>query len=230
MESPLKNYTFCNIIQKGIYGNIWKIKSNIDNKFYALKIVKNHHDIANMEYNLMKIFSHKNILSCKEKRIINNDSFIVMELANTDLYELSKKNRLTNRKIVHYLNEILDGIEYIHSMGYVHGDLKLENILLKNGQIKICDFATLIYIKNKKLTNLEKSVGTIEMMSPEVKIGMITYASDIYSFGHIIKNLQYNLQFKNKNLKKISSKCLIYDYRKRPTISELRLLLKNEKN
>ena len=35
---------------------------------------------------------------------------------------------------------MLNGIYHIHKNGYVHRDIKLDNILLKNGVIKIADF------------------------------------------------------------------------------------------
>lgn len=36
--------------------------------------------------------------------------------------------------------KILDGFKQIHAAGFIHRDLKLENILIKNNVIKITDF------------------------------------------------------------------------------------------
>lgn len=54
----------------------------------------------------------------------------------------------------------------IHSSGYVHRDLKLENILLHpiSNQVKICDFG----FSQKTNTSGQRGIGTKGYMAPEL--------------------------------------------------------------
>lgn len=238
MNNP--KYTFCKVLQKGLYGSIWKVEHKIEKKHYALKIIKNYDEVAMYECEMMSMFSHVNIIDYKEKiKTIDEDGrdlvYIVMELAQSDLFEYfhrgGRYRKITKTIVVNYLKQILDGIEYLHSKKYVHGDLKLENVLLVDGFIKICDFATCTFIKDDNaLTQCEKRIGTDGMMAPEMYNGcMITYASDIYSFGVMIDEIIDNsrTRFRNAYLRTISDKCTDSDYKKRPKIPEIRAMLLN---
>jgi serine/threonine-protein kinase len=66
------------------------------------------------------------------------------------------------------LTQLASGINYIHSLGILHRDLKTANILLKNdGTIKITDFGVCEFVKNKPPGFKCLSVGTPIYMSPE---------------------------------------------------------------
>lgn len=66
-----------------------------------------------------------------------------MEFANggTLKYHLNRRKRFTEKDAKFYLVEILLALSYIHDIGFVYRDLKLENILLDSqGHIKLIDF------------------------------------------------------------------------------------------
>ena len=52
----------------------------------------------------------------------------------------SVTTRLTNKQKKDILIEIGRGIEYMHTCGFIHRDIKINNILLKNGHALIADF------------------------------------------------------------------------------------------
>ncbi|KAJ7392752.1 hypothetical protein OS493_010407 [Desmophyllum pertusum] len=82
---------------------------------------------------------------------------------------------------IQWTKQILDALEFIHSKGIVHRDLKLDNILIsKREQIKVADFGWASY-KNR-IT--ETVCGTTLYMAPEVYEGE-SYDTkvDMYSFG-----------------------------------------------
>ena len=69
--------------------------------------------------------------------------YLVMEfLAGGDLMTLlMKKDILTEEESRFYIAETILAIEQVHSMNYIHRDLKPDNILLdKNGHVKLTDF------------------------------------------------------------------------------------------
>lgn len=60
-------------------------------------------------------------------------------------YQLDNQNLFKNNKqllfIHRYFTQLVDGLEYLHSKGIVHKDIKPGNLLLTSGQVlKISDF------------------------------------------------------------------------------------------
>lgn len=67
-----------------------------------------------------------------------------------------------------YLRQIFEGVAYIHSRGFIHRDLKLENVLIDaNNKVKICDFGLSIRHDDERLEN-KSMCGTLNYMAPEV--------------------------------------------------------------
>ncbi|XP_021176245.2 citron rho-interacting kinase isoform X6 [Fundulus heteroclitus] len=69
-----------------------------------------------------------------------------------------------------YLAELIEAIHTVHQLGYVHRDVKPENILIdRTGHIKLADFGSAAKLTaNKTVANATVPVGTQEFLSPEV--------------------------------------------------------------
>ncbi|KAL5797903.1 hypothetical protein ACOSQ2_002723 [Xanthoceras sorbifolium] len=87
--------------------------------------------------------------------------------------------RLNELLIVYYTRQILQGLEYLHSNGLVHCDIKARNILITESGAKIADFGC------AKLQSEEVGVGGTPMfMAPEVARGeQQGFASDVWAVG-----------------------------------------------
>ena len=53
---------------------------------------------------------------------------------------LSRLPSLKYRQCLNYTHQIIDGLTSIHKAGYVHRDLHCDNIVVKNGNVRIIDF------------------------------------------------------------------------------------------
>ncbi|XP_036806101.1 citron rho-interacting kinase isoform X3 [Oncorhynchus mykiss] len=69
-----------------------------------------------------------------------------------------------------YLAELVEAIHAVHQMGFVHRDVKPENVLIdRTGHIKLADFGSAAKLTaNKKVFTPRASVGTQDYLSPEV--------------------------------------------------------------
>ncbi|PAV61361.1 hypothetical protein WR25_26369 isoform B [Diploscapter pachys] len=87
---------------------------------------------------------------------------------------------------ISWLYQLSDAIDYFHSRGQVHRDLKCQNLLLSDEykNLKVCDFGTFKKLDNSMTTN----IGTPITMAPEIFEGNKKYDAkcDIYSFGIIM--------------------------------------------
>jgi serine/threonine-protein kinase len=84
------------------------------------------------------------------------------------------------------MQEILDGLFYLHEQGVLHRDIKPANLfMLRSGGVKIGDFGVAnAPWREAGLTVPGAMIGTPKYMSPEMVLGLpITASSDIYSAG-----------------------------------------------
>lgn len=86
-----------------------------------------------------------------------------------DLLTYVRRRRKLKEDIAKFLfRQIVLGLQYIHSKGVLHRDIKLDNILLTSeGDVKICDFGVSKLIKNKSQIQTEQC-GTPAYIAPEV--------------------------------------------------------------
>ena len=136
-------------------------------------------------------YAHQNIIKFLGSEVINDTLFIYLEYipGGSIKYLLNKYGNFSAKIIKIYLKQILDGLEYLHSKGVVHRDIKSANILVDlKGNIKLSDFGVSGQISLKKNEGesgfLESLKGTLLWMAPEV-ICQTKYGkkADIWSLG-----------------------------------------------
>jgi serine/threonine protein kinase len=117
----------------------------------------------------------------------DGDSFyIVMEFV--DGTPFSKILPLAWPQALVMFLEILEGLEYAHSLGVLHRDLKPDNIMAgPRGEVKIMDFGIAHVLGSVRQTREQSLVGTLQYVCPElINSGEIGPRSDIYSLGILL--------------------------------------------
>ncbi|CAG9475310.1 unnamed protein product [Plasmodium vivax] len=122
--------------------------------------------------------------------IKQNDSLsLITEFCSQgDLYADILKRKMNNEmytesEIFNIFNQILNGLNSIHSNGITHGDLKSTNIFIKDDTIKIGDFGI-----SQKGSN--DNLGTLNFLSYEsILLKKTNKLSDLFQVGCILYEL-----------------------------------------
>jgi len=126
------------------------------------------------------------------------DPFIVMELLQGESLAdlLDREGRLTGVRAVQLLLPIADALSVAHSKGFVHRDVKPDNVFIVNdeeGQLqpKLVDFGIVKHERqdgDSKLTQVGSVLGSPDYMSPEQARGLdsIDQRSDVWSFSVVL--------------------------------------------
>uniref|UniRef100_A0AAY4DPF3 Protein kinase domain-containing protein n=1 Tax=Denticeps clupeoides TaxID=299321 RepID=A0AAY4DPF3_9TELE len=178
-EDPSKYYEYLCLLGKGEYGQVFKVMDRRDGQ-------------VNNEVNFMQDINHRNITNLIEVYYWHEQLYVFMELCGGgSLFGLCYKTGPFNEQEIAYITkQCLQGLHYIHGKGYMHRDLKIENILLTEaGEVKICDFGLVEKMENKTAV----IVGTEVTRAPEVSMaeerGSYDERCDIWSLGISVLDL-----------------------------------------
>ena len=192
-----EQYKLLEILGSGGMANVFKVEKN--GFYYALKLLKDElldekrlNRFKN-EIELMKKFnSHPNILSIIDSGNYIGRPCIVEEFADGKTLHEQMKTIHPN-KLIQYMIQISRALYFIHENGYIHMDLKPENIFLVGKVVKVGDFgiAKMINSSNTEAHTNGFVLGTLRYMSPEEAKQALepkddfvqTLQSDIYSIG-----------------------------------------------
>jgi Protein kinase domain len=98
--------------------------------------------------------------------------------------ELTELGSFQETKIRQLLNDLLLGLQFLHTAGFIHGDIKPQNIIRRcDNQLVLVDFAAISLTSDRSLKNEKIPIGNPEYAAPEQLMGRLTFASDLYSLG-----------------------------------------------
>lgn len=187
------DYEILRTLGKGGLGQVYEACHVISKRCEALKILlPEERPGAEMgerflrEIQLLGALNHPNIASLHTAFYHDSQLVMVMELVKgRTLREMSAKTRIPVPQVLQYTRQVLAALDYAHSHGVVHRDVKPTNIMITNdGQTKLLDFGIAISDRSAELTAPGFMVGSINYMSPEQIAGdKATTKSDIYSVG-----------------------------------------------
>ncbi|XP_019196330.1 PREDICTED: mitogen-activated protein kinase kinase kinase A-like [Ipomoea nil] len=123
-------------------------------------------------------------ISCEHNNALYN--LFLEYVPGGTLSDLAKRGRFSEPMIQFYAHQILMGIGFLHSMGFVHCDIKGQNILVSEdcSAVKIADLGCGKFLENGEASSSSAFSGTPAFMAPEVAKGEEQgFPADIWAFG-----------------------------------------------
>jgi len=212
--TKFSDFTIIKILNKGKYGFIAKVKSNLDKNIYVMKRIdlnlitidslKKYYQI---EYDTISLLNHENVYKALSKFKEEDTLNIITEYMDggnlLDLFDLYKENNIymDQKKLLKIFVQCLKGLKYIHDKGLIHRSIKHDNIIFdSNYNIKIINFK--YSIKKSKNDNqvIKGALIAPEMEKMEKGMGYDEKV-DVYSMGMIFSSLAYLSSRKNPDNK-----------------------------
>ncbi|KAK2958009.1 putative NEK kinase [Blattamonas nauphoetae] len=186
------------MISEGAFGQVVKVVDERSGVPYAVKVLpmlkEGDKERVNREVEMLTRFAHRRIVGLHESIDMGGHQAIVMELGHRSLKDLileyeERKELIPPPLTVMILVDICEGLLWMHthsSGSTAHGDLKPENVLLReNNRAFLCDLGGSAPL-DQQMTSTIGELGTFEYNSPERAMdskGTPTPASDVWSLG-----------------------------------------------
>jgi len=158
-------FVFVSELGSGGFGTVVKVKHKISNQYFAVKKLKSSRK-ENPENILREIqaiasLNDPNVISYNHSFIEDNELYLVMEYCSRGSLRdwLSKTGKLEIDYTVNIFLRLTHTFGFLHKKGYIHHDIKPDNILFTEDKVKISDFGT-----------VNTSIGTIVYSAPEMLI------------------------------------------------------------
>ncbi|RGP65433.1 cmgc cdk crk7 kinase [Fusarium longipes] len=180
------------VVGSGTYGKVFKGLNVYTKGMVALKKIRMEGErdgfpvTAVREIKLLQSLRHVNIVNLQEVMVEKNDCFMVFEYLSHDLTGLLNHPtfKLDASQKKHLARQMFEGLDYLHTRGVLHRDIKAANILVSNeGVLKIADFGLARFYAKRHQLDYTNRVITIWYRSPELLLGETKYtaAVDVWS-------------------------------------------------
>lgn len=197
-------YTDLELIARGGMGEIYKAHHAGSNRTLAIKVLSSYfkedpdfNKRFAREAETMAQLHHPNIITIHDYGEQAGLPYIVMEYltGETLSHILTTRGRLALEESLPLLRELASALDYAHSQGFVHRDIKASNVMVEplttsaNGQSQravLMDFGIARFVGERtKLTMTGDMLGTADYISPEQIQGAadLDGRADQYSFG-----------------------------------------------
>ncbi|XP_062292645.1 rho-associated protein kinase 2-like isoform X2 [Scomber scombrus] len=177
LQVKLDDFDKVKLIGRGAYGEVQLVRHKASQKVYAMKQLSKFEMIKRSDSAFF--WEERHIMAFSNSPWIvqlccafqdDRHLYMVMEfMPGGDVVTLTMNYDIPEKWARFYTAEVVMALDAIHSMGFIHRDVKPDNMLLdSNGHLKLADFGTCMKMDSKGMVHCDTAVGTPDYISPEV--------------------------------------------------------------
>lgn len=165
------------VIGRGAFGEVQLARHRVSKKVYAMKLLSKYEMIKRADtafyWEEREIMANSHSEWIVQLHFSFQDEkylYMVMDyMPGGDLVNLMSNYDVPEKWAKFYCAEVVLALDAIHSMGFVHRDVKPDNMLLDcRGHLKLADFGTCMRMDKDGMVRSDTAVGTPDYISPEV--------------------------------------------------------------
>ncbi|XP_078253434.1 rho-associated protein kinase 1 [Rhinoraja longicauda] len=177
LRMKAEDYEVVKVIGRGAFGEVQLVRHRGTRKVFAMKLLSKFEMIKRSdsaffweERGIMAFANSPWVVQLSYAFQDNRYLYMVMEyMPGGDLVNLMSNYDMPEKWARFYTAEVVLALDAIHSMGFIHRDVKPDNMLLdKAGHLKLADFGTCMKMNKEGMVRCDTAVGTPDYISPEV--------------------------------------------------------------
>ncbi|KAL3997956.1 Protein kinase domain family protein [Acanthocheilonema viteae] len=171
------DFQLIKVIGRGAYGEVQLVRHITSRNVYAMKLLNKNEMVRRADsaffWEERDIMAHAHSEWIVRLHYAFQDTqflYMVMEyMPGGDLVNLMSLYDVSEKWARFYAAELVMALDTLHGMGYIHRDVKPDNMLIsKSGHVKLADFGTCLRMGPDGLVKCTTAVGTPDYISPEV--------------------------------------------------------------
>ncbi|KAJ8033656.1 Rho-associated protein kinase 2 [Holothuria leucospilota] len=173
----VKDFDLIKVIGRGAFGEVQVVREKLTREVYAMKMLSKFEMIKRSDsaffWEERDIMAHANSEWIVQLHFAFQDQkylYMVMDyMPGGDLVNLMSNYDVPEKWARFYTAEVVLALDAIHSMQFIHRDVKPDNMLLdQHGHLKLADFGTCMKMEKDGMVRSDTAVGTPDYISPEV--------------------------------------------------------------
>ncbi|XP_049338797.1 rho-associated protein kinase 1 isoform X2 [Astyanax mexicanus] len=177
LRMKAEDYEVVKVIGRGAFGEVQLVRHKATRKVYAMKLLSKFEMIKRSdsaffweERDIMAFANSSWVVQLFYAFQDDRYLYMVMEyMPGGDLVNLMSNYDVPEKWARFYTAEVVLALDGIHAMGFIHRDVKPDNMLLdKSGHLKLADFGTCMKMNKDGMVRCDTAVGTPDYISPEV--------------------------------------------------------------
>ena len=204
-SSPWIYYKYLKTLGSGTYGTVKKVcLIKNPSTIRAMKIIPKENIIEGVdntklidEITILKKLDHPNIMKIYECYVDKDNFYILSDFCDQGdlLGKLEKLGKMNEIVVKFLMDQILNAVSYLHSKNVLHGDIKLENILLYTASKNSGRRFTSINIDINHLIDLRKEINRTNSVTKRSR----NYVNDMLNYEIKLIDFGCSKYFVNKN-------------------------------